>query len=227
MPTTTSDRPCRPAVVRHTQRPATTMEPDRRTAHAGDAANDGRPTISPCSQRANTPEMTRFLGGPENDEALAQRHADYLALWESGEVRMFRVRSTERPRATPGGGRRSTTARRSTRSAASSSPAGRDAASPRPPWARSCAWRPPPATGDLIVGYANVGQRGIQRAVRASRVHARRHRRVPGRRRRGADDGEHLGDRHVSGSARSSTVTLERWDARAISACSNARTRPR
>jgi RimJ/RimL family protein N-acetyltransferase len=42
-------------------------------------------------QRTNTPEMTRFLGGTESCEALAQRHADYLALWESGEVRMFRV----------------------------------------------------------------------------------------------------------------------------------------
>jgi RimJ/RimL family protein N-acetyltransferase len=42
-------------------------------------------------ERANTPEMTRFLGGPETDEALAQRHADYLALWEPGKVRMFRV----------------------------------------------------------------------------------------------------------------------------------------
>ena len=42
-------------------------------------------------RRANTPGMTRFLGGPESDEALAQRHADYLALWDSGEVRMFRV----------------------------------------------------------------------------------------------------------------------------------------
>jgi RimJ/RimL family protein N-acetyltransferase len=42
-------------------------------------------------QRANTPEMTRFVGGPETDEALAHRHGDYLALWESGQVRMFRV----------------------------------------------------------------------------------------------------------------------------------------
>jgi RimJ/RimL family protein N-acetyltransferase len=42
-------------------------------------------------QRSNTPEMTRFLGGVEGDDALAQRHADYLAQWDSGEVRMFRV----------------------------------------------------------------------------------------------------------------------------------------
>ena len=32
----------------------------------------------PVLQRANTPEMTRYLGGPETDEALAQQHADYL-----------------------------------------------------------------------------------------------------------------------------------------------------
>jgi len=49
------------------------------------------PDDLPVLQRANTPEMTRFLGGPESDDALAQRHADYLALWDSGEVRMFRV----------------------------------------------------------------------------------------------------------------------------------------
>jgi RimJ/RimL family protein N-acetyltransferase len=41
--------------------------------------------------RANTAEMTRFLGGPESEEALAQRHSDYLSLWDSGAVRMFRV----------------------------------------------------------------------------------------------------------------------------------------
>ena len=42
-------------------------------------------------ERANTPEMTRFLGGPESDEALRRRHADYLSLWEPGDIRMFRV----------------------------------------------------------------------------------------------------------------------------------------
>jgi RimJ/RimL family protein N-acetyltransferase len=35
--------------------------------------------------------MTRFLGGVESEDALALRHADYLAHWDSGEVRMFRV----------------------------------------------------------------------------------------------------------------------------------------
>ncbi len=42
-------------------------------------------------ERANTPEMTRFLGGPETEAGIAERHADYLASWDSGEMRMFRV----------------------------------------------------------------------------------------------------------------------------------------
>ncbi|GAA1978417.1 GNAT family protein [Microbacterium pumilum] len=42
-------------------------------------------------ERANSPEMTRFLGGPESDDAIAERHHDYLDLWETGEVVMFRV----------------------------------------------------------------------------------------------------------------------------------------
>ena len=43
-------------------------------------------------ERANTAEMTRFLGGGiEIDGKLAERHAEYLELWDSGAVRMFRV----------------------------------------------------------------------------------------------------------------------------------------
>jgi len=45
----------------------------------------------PVLQRANTWEMTRYFGGPESDEALAQQHSDYLAGWETGQMRMFRV----------------------------------------------------------------------------------------------------------------------------------------
>ena len=45
----------------------------------------------PVLQRANTWEMTRYFGGPESDEALAQQHSDYLSGWETGEMRMFRV----------------------------------------------------------------------------------------------------------------------------------------
>lgn len=44
-------------------------------------------------ERSNTPEMTRFLGGPESDEALANRHARFLRLWREGEARMFAVES--------------------------------------------------------------------------------------------------------------------------------------
>ncbi|WP_461472229.1 GNAT family N-acetyltransferase [Microbacterium sp. HJ5] len=40
-------------------------------------------------RRANTPELTRYLGGPETDDALIARHAEYLAGGES--VRMFRI----------------------------------------------------------------------------------------------------------------------------------------
>ncbi|WP_127473761.1 GNAT family N-acetyltransferase [Microbacterium sulfonylureivorans] len=40
-------------------------------------------------RRANTPELTRYLGGPETEDALAERHAEYT---DGGEaVRMFRV----------------------------------------------------------------------------------------------------------------------------------------
>ena len=44
-------------------------------------------------ERSNTPEMTRFLGGPESDEASANRHARFLRLWREGEARMFAVES--------------------------------------------------------------------------------------------------------------------------------------
>jgi RimJ/RimL family protein N-acetyltransferase len=40
-------------------------------------------------RRVNTPELTRYLGGPESDEALAARHAEYLAGGDA--VRMFRI----------------------------------------------------------------------------------------------------------------------------------------
>lgn len=42
-------------------------------------------------ERANSAEMTRFLGGPELPEALAARHAEYLQLMTSGAGAMFRV----------------------------------------------------------------------------------------------------------------------------------------
>ncbi|WP_395244874.1 GNAT family N-acetyltransferase [Agromyces sp. MMS24-K17] len=43
----------------------------------------------PVLQRANTPEQTRFLGGPETEDQLVDRQARYLRGWESGTSRMF------------------------------------------------------------------------------------------------------------------------------------------
>jgi RimJ/RimL family protein N-acetyltransferase len=49
------------------------------------------PEDLPVLERANTPQMTRYLGGPETPEQLVERHPRYLRLWESGEARMFRI----------------------------------------------------------------------------------------------------------------------------------------
>ena len=45
----------------------------------------------PLLERANTPEMTRYLGGPESAEKLLQRHENYLRYWENGHAHMFRI----------------------------------------------------------------------------------------------------------------------------------------
>lgn len=45
----------------------------------------------PVLERANTPEMTRFLGGPETPAQVVERHARYLRLWRTGEAHMFRI----------------------------------------------------------------------------------------------------------------------------------------
>jgi RimJ/RimL family protein N-acetyltransferase len=47
----------------------------------------------PVLERSNTPEMTSFLGGPESDQQIIARHAKFLHLWETGEARMFSIRS--------------------------------------------------------------------------------------------------------------------------------------
>lgn len=39
----------------------------------------------------NTPEMTKFLGGPESKEQLLRRHRRYLEAAESPTVRVFRI----------------------------------------------------------------------------------------------------------------------------------------
>ena len=48
-------------------------------------------------ERANTAEMTRFLGGVEAGDDLAVRHAQYLAFAETGEGAMFRIEVDGQP----------------------------------------------------------------------------------------------------------------------------------
>jgi len=43
-------------------------------------------------RRANTAEMTAFLGGPEPEEKVLDRHERYLRYWQNGEARMFTIR---------------------------------------------------------------------------------------------------------------------------------------
>lgn len=45
----------------------------------------------PVLQRANTPEMTAHLGGPETDEQVRERHERYLRLNAAGEACMLRI----------------------------------------------------------------------------------------------------------------------------------------
>lgn len=48
-------------------------------------------------RRANSPEMTAYLGGPESEEKLADRHRRYLALDEPGAGQMFLVLADGEP----------------------------------------------------------------------------------------------------------------------------------
>lgn len=48
----------------------------------------------PVLEKSNTPEMTRFIGGPESAKQVVARHAKFLRLWETNEARMFRIRSS-------------------------------------------------------------------------------------------------------------------------------------
>lgn len=41
--------------------------------------------------RANTPEMTSYLNGPESEEQVLDRHARYLRYAETGESHMFAI----------------------------------------------------------------------------------------------------------------------------------------
>lgn len=40
-------------------------------------------------RQCNTPEMMKYLGGPESDEQVATRHARYLRLNQAGTAHMF------------------------------------------------------------------------------------------------------------------------------------------
>lgn len=78
-----------------------------------DAARAAGPTIRlepygpadlPTLERQNTPEMTRFLGGPESPDKLLDRHERYQRYWRTGEARMFRIVLDETVGATTGSG---------------------------------------------------------------------------------------------------------------------------
>ncbi|WP_136056668.1 GNAT family N-acetyltransferase [Microbacterium sp. K24] len=45
----------------------------------------------PLLHRANSPEMTAHLNGPETIEQVEDRHARYLGYLETGEARMFAI----------------------------------------------------------------------------------------------------------------------------------------
>ena len=51
----------------------------------------------PVLERANTPEMTAHLGGPESPDDLLQRHERYLRLGNAGLARMFRIDVDDEP----------------------------------------------------------------------------------------------------------------------------------
>ncbi|MGH3737951.1 MAG: GNAT family N-acetyltransferase [Micromonosporaceae bacterium] len=46
-------------------------------------------------RRKNTPEMTRYLGGPEPEEKLVSRHHRYVAMTDASVGRMFSIRLPE------------------------------------------------------------------------------------------------------------------------------------
>lgn len=49
----------------------------------------------PLLDRANTPEMTEHLGGPESDEQVRRRHQRYLEKPETGGAGMYKIVSME------------------------------------------------------------------------------------------------------------------------------------
>ncbi|MCC2032975.1 GNAT family N-acetyltransferase [Microbacterium allomyrinae] len=51
----------------------------------------------PLLERANTPEMTTYIGGPETAAELAERQARYLRLSASGDACMYRIEVDDEP----------------------------------------------------------------------------------------------------------------------------------
>ncbi|WP_432587261.1 GNAT family N-acetyltransferase [Streptomyces sp. HD1123-B1] len=49
------------------------------------------PTFLELLRRANTPEMTRHLGGPESEEKVLDRHRRYAGMRDGSRGRMYRV----------------------------------------------------------------------------------------------------------------------------------------
>jgi RimJ/RimL family protein N-acetyltransferase len=45
----------------------------------------------PLLVAANTPEMTKYLGGPESAEQVRSRHEKYLRSWDAGDAFMYRI----------------------------------------------------------------------------------------------------------------------------------------
>lgn len=55
------------------------------------------PEHLPLLVEANTPEMTRFMGGPEDDDAVRRRHEKYLRSREEGTAWMFAIMADGEP----------------------------------------------------------------------------------------------------------------------------------
>ncbi len=151
----------------------------------------------PVLQRANTWEMTRYFGGPESDDAIAQQHSDYLSGWETGEMRMFRVDVDGKPggvrRVVGGSARRDAGVRgRLLHPSRLAGPRHRLDGAPRDAPPGRGAGRSAPGRG-----LCARRQRRVERPLRAGRVRPRGHRGVSARGRRSGNVGERLDDRRL------------------------------
>ncbi|MET0976780.1 MAG: GNAT family N-acetyltransferase [Leifsonia sp.] len=48
-------------------------------------------------RRSNVPEMMEYLGGPESEQKLLERHERYLRLNREGTAQMYRIATAEHP----------------------------------------------------------------------------------------------------------------------------------